>query len=261
MLISCSVEPALELNTDNSAVTASIPTASPVVLQTATATCSYYHGMGSTYRSYTIQVKNLAFEKYVAIVQKMADGTWEEYPAEFSRTIDNGYEIWAVSLSDHNNIWAEQFAVKYTVNGVTYWDNNGGKDYAMAVLDGTWLNPAIKVKTAYKYLYHDSYTNLNYFGGSVDVQNLSYNKKVDIIYTTDGWQTTQVIPGKYYGTYYMVGYSQYVNNPNRHGIERWGFSTYVGAAQSVEFAVSYTVNGLTYWDNNYGENHSVSINQ
>lgn len=259
LLAACSLQeqPALT----ESASLQSVPTASPVALVSANTYASYYHGMGSSYRSFSIQVKNLAYAKQVAILHQMSDGSWQEYPAVFSRTIDNNYELWSLSLANSANIWGDAFVVKYTVNGVTYWDNNNGQNYSMGILDGTWLNPAVNLQVNYRSLYYNSYTNQTTLSGSVDIRNLAYNKKVDIIYTTDNWQTTRVASARYVGPLYQVGYSQFINSPNKHGIERWTFLEYLGNASQVEFAVSYTVGGQTYWDNNHGANYRLSLNQ
>ncbi len=259
LTLSCSLDQSLDLQ--GQAVNTAIPGVAPVALISADTYCSYYHGMGSTYRNFSIQVKNLAYDKQVAIYHKMSDGTWQEFPAVYSRSIPGNSEIWTVNLANSASIWGYEFVVKYTVNGVTYWDNNNGQNYSMGTLDGTWLNPSLNVKLNYRSLYYYSYTNQSVFSGSIDVRNLAYNKKVEVIYSTDNWQTTKIAPAKYVGPYYTVGYSQYINSPNIHGIERWTFMEYIGNVSNVEFAISYTVNGISYWDNNYGNNYSLALNQ
>ena len=48
-------------------------------------------------------------------------------------------------------------------------------------------------------------------------------------------------------------------NPNAAGFEEWTFGLDVGSATSVEYAIAYTADGQTYWDNNFGDNYTSVI--
>ena len=58
--------------------------------------------------------------------------------------------------------------------------------------------------------------------------------------------------------YWSSAYST-AANPNSYGYETWNFKLDVGNATQVEYAISYTANGQTYWDNNYGRNYFTRI--
>ncbi len=75
-----------------------------------------------------------------------------------------------------------------------------------------------------------------------------------MVYTTDDWTTVKTAPA-------------YFSASVDGQIERWMaapvISSYNPAAPGgsyaalVEFCVSYTVNGVTYWDNNHGDNYTL----
>lgn len=103
----------------------------------------------------------------------------------------------------------------------------------------------------------------------VTVQNLAYQKAVSVLWTDDAWATSQVSNLKYkyqlpngyevWGTefaplgrldsYYIGGWTNYVTGQTRAG----------GQSVTIEYAVQYEVNGMTYWDNNSGQNYRLNI--
>jgi hypothetical protein len=74
-----------------------------------------------------IEVKNLAFEKLVEVTYKTPwSGTeWIKTKASYHAPADEGYEAW--TFTAHGPV--EAFAIAYTVEGKTYWDNNHGLNY------------------------------------------------------------------------------------------------------------------------------------
>ena len=73
----------------------------------------------------TAKVKNIAFAKNVAIHYAQPDGVWVERPLAWQKNFLN-YDLFA--LTDNSFITTE-FVIRYTVNGETFWDNNGGSNY------------------------------------------------------------------------------------------------------------------------------------
>jgi hypothetical protein len=64
----------------------------------------------------------------------MADGTWQDLPLTYSSSIDANTDMWElnycyVATVPSSQALGNQFAIKYVVNGQTYWDNNGGSNY------------------------------------------------------------------------------------------------------------------------------------
>lgn len=85
--------------------------------------------------------------------------------------------------------------------------------------------------------------------GKVYVANLAYEKRVKARYSLDSWQTHNEVDGNFH--------SNCTND-----IDRFVFEIPIPKKSAVknfkvEFAVSYTVLGDTYWDNNNGFNYHV----
>ncbi|KAI8835942.1 Six-hairpin glycosidase-like protein [Chytridium lagenaria] len=77
-----------------------------------------------------VWVKNLAFSKAVTIIASSASGVFEgaSTTATYSSSAANGYELWTFLGSFPNAGTGSKFYVKYDVNGVSYYDSNGGPD-------------------------------------------------------------------------------------------------------------------------------------
>jgi len=88
------------------------------------------------------------------------------------------------------------------------------------------------------------------------VRNLGFDKRIQIHYTNDAWQTEKTLDAKYAGAVVLNGYCS-VNNPNGHNVERWSFNTSADGNDKIEYYVTYEVDGQTHVDNNYGANYTV----
>ena len=78
-----------------------------------------------------VRVANLAYAKTVSLWYSLnGGGSWTQANGQFERTLADGYEQWRVYIS---YIFPREtsvlFAVKYQVNGRTYWDNHYGTNY------------------------------------------------------------------------------------------------------------------------------------
>jgi len=200
-----------------------------------------------------IEVENIAYSKNVTVHYSLDDKTWKDAPASYYKSAANNKEIWSFSIQDKEFSTTSDctFAVKYEVDGKTYWDNNNGQNYKLKV----WLwsfgenyavgNVGIKVDSSSSN-YAPFVSSDNVFSGPVMVKNLAYQKEVRVRYTTDNWESFTEIPANYEST---------ISN----GLEEWTFNTTLPADWStLEYAVSYRVNGLTYWDNNFGSNYVIN---
>ncbi|MNP30959.1 putative phosphatase regulatory subunit [compost metagenome] len=178
--------------------------------------------------------------------------TWYDIDAHYVGPTSSTHEKWSFSIytssltKDHPELKYlnyVKFAIKYKVNGVTYWDNNNSLNYynePNTVHPNSAILGNVKVLKAYDYLYGGS------FSGAVYVQNMDPTKIVKIVYTTDNWATVK------------EGYATYVNRSNNFNtVELWSYQFNVPGATEVKYAISYSSAGSTYWDNNYGSNYTV----
>lgn len=172
---------------------------------------------------------------------------WQDVSASYIRTDPSGYEVWYFKtpeiVVDANGMnW--DFALRCDVDGSTYWDNNGGSNYNLWMETGNpqsvnWVLG--KSAVVQDYAYHSS----NIFSGSIVLKNLAYTKTVKVRYTTDNWATYTDLAASYDSSL-----------PNN--LERWDFSTTVGSGETIQYAIDYTVNGVDYWDNYFGENYIIT---
>lgn len=220
-------------------------------------------------------VDNLAYEKVVQVYYEKPDQSWDTIDLEYKGEIAPGKEVWSIYYT-HTlyNLYIEQdpldmnFVLKYDVNGETYWDNNNEQNYFIAAGSGEYSPKPITLDLAYAQapfeLISDGDTILTggHFRATFILQNLAHEKDVEVHYTFDGWATSYVGKAEYQSSM-TEGYS-WVTYPNANNAEVWSFYTDGDEAQTteadtVEFAVKYTVDGATYWDNNFGYNYSIEI--
>lgn len=86
----------------------------------------------------------------------------------------------------------------------------------------------------------------NFYGG-ITTKNIGNPKIVKVRYTTDNWATYQEVN------------ATYITTSSDNIDDYWNFNVSVpNTVNQVQYAVSYTVNGVTYWDNNFGSNYTVN---
>jgi len=219
-----------------------------------------------------IEVKNIAYNKQVVIHYIGSDNqTWIDANATYSRPSTRmGYEYWYFSIttpiykSPPDKLYT--FAIKYVVNGSTYWDNNNNQNYYR-----TFSKDVVKLKKANFYL---TSANAAYLVNAVleteiEVKKISaVNKTVGLHYVGSDakWKDAK-------GTY--------LKPSTRNGYEIWkvviSTQVYVNPPQTstyyienidsikdfYRFAVKYSVKDSEYWDNNnnqdyYGRNYGVT---
>jgi hypothetical protein len=186
---------------------------------------------------YEIIVQNLAHDKKVSIWANNGS-SWRDIPANFVESLPGNLEKWEAIASENDY----EFAAKYVVKGITYWDNNKGRNYKFPRAQGEFnaLNGH-----GFPILFGDSSFVNSQLKIHAAIQNVGYNKVVGLEYTVDNWATQHSILGQYFWT---MG----------SGIEVWRFEKELDTLSDVEFAFSYKINGCQYWDNNFGRNYIVS---
>lgn len=240
--------------------------AQPVELKTSSSLTGYKYGIDWQQATFDIVVENIAYEKDVAIHLKNDLGEWVDVAAEYVGSAGENKELWRASYY-RNELYDNgphdlEFAVVYTVDGMTYWDNNNWNNYFVGASDGYWFDSDINVRnisySTTRTLY-PSYQGGYRYTGNIALRNLAYAKDVKVVYSTDGWDTTKTVDASFSPYYYFNQYSS-VANPNANGIEIWSYEFPLTEGETqLEYAIVYTVNGMTYWDNNYGDNYSVDI--
>ncbi|MCP3145113.1 carbohydrate-binding protein [Pyxidicoccus xibeiensis] len=214
---------------------------------------SSYRGQSWQDVTYTLLVKNLAYEKFVYVYQKQPDGSWVNLPGTYVGPASPGFEIWRVTKQYPS--WGAnpepsrdlEFVPRLVVGGTFYWDNNWGANYHLGRNDGPMLhNTNVLVDASFWRANGD-------LDVSIDVKNLAYTKSVTVVYTTDNWATSHEAPAGFVSGY-TYAYA-YINSPNVKNVERWQAHIPGVTGASLKFAVRYQVNGQTYWDNNFGQDY------
>ena len=157
---------------------------------------------------------------------------WRDVEAQYFTTLDDGSKIWKATFTSINT----KYCIKYVADGVTYWDNNNGRDYTYGNSIGS--APVFAERIGYQYSYQS-------FTVNALLQNYAYHKNVFVRYTTDGWNSCHDFAMSYSST-------------KEDGTEEWtanlpisAYDTYIG---NFQYAICYQVNGREYWANNFGAN-------
>lgn len=230
------------------------------------------YGFVQQVRRFQVEVKNISYDKSVVVAHKMDNDTWQEFALSYKMATPDGTEIWSGEFVINGSYYAgapafvgfaNEFAIKYTVNGQEYWDNNNWNNYVTGYYENGNLitNQGMMLRDDINISVNEEASSYNIYGSnasfvvSADVKNLGYSKEVKLVYTTDGWATNAVVPMVYQNSY-AIGDYNYLQGVNAYGVERWStpYLTLEGNPESIEYAVVYKVNGQEYWDNNFGQN-------
>ncbi len=76
-----------------------------------------------------VKVKNIQYHKNVVIYYSLDGGEWTELPASYKGPLSYGFEEWVIDTDFARSGSAIDFAIKYSVGGQIYWDNNDYKNY------------------------------------------------------------------------------------------------------------------------------------
>lgn len=214
------------------------------------------------FRKFQVEVANIGSNKAVKAHHQMSNGTWKDFSLTYKFTTSIGTEIWEADFYEtasanlgNNNPFGSQFVIKYIVNGQTYWDNNNNQNFKFQtnVFDNeTVLGSNTNILNVSSRLINIGSVNIA-FEVIADVRNIAYNKEVKVIYTTDDWKTNKTE---------KLNYTSYYQS-SINGFERWSNGNITLPFKSntvVQYALVYKVNGIEYWDNNFGRNYSVSLN-
>lgn len=194
----------------------------------------YFCKYGITTRIVYVKTDGTSSDQSVTVHYNYLDGEeWRDSDAVYFTTLSDGSKIWKATFSSYNT----EYAIKYTANGNEYWDNNNGQNYTNENI-GTAPITVNRGRAFY-----GNFSNTV----SVSLQNYAYEKEVAVRYTTDSWNTYSDVPMSYEST-------------NANGTEVWtaDIDTLPNDLSGFEFCVYYTVNGQTYWANNFNQNYDAS---
>jgi hypothetical protein len=214
----------------------------------------------------TVEVQNYSSTKDVVIYYNHEGTEWEEQNCYYQETLPGGTELWGFAVTIYEIPFTYepeaanvQFALRMDANGQSYWDNNDGADYMLSIKGTDQLftdvalgSKAVEVSSARFGSVYPAGTVLTV---EVNLLNLAYTKDVKIVYTKDNWATVLESPMFYLETAFN-GQEIWMGAPV---IDRYirGASNQESTEQ-VDFCIAYTVNGVTYWDNNDGDNYSLT---
>ncbi|QUH28585.1 carbohydrate-binding protein [Vallitalea guaymasensis] len=206
-----------------------------------------YYGNGGYWATGKIAVKDLGENKNVVVHYTTDGDTWFDVSATYLKKSTDGYDIYTFKtpMVEWNGFYYYKynwtFAIKYEVNGNTYWDNNYGQNYSVNISNFEYCQNIVLGKC--KLLSESSYKDVNnIFRGNVMVKDYNPNKIVTIRYTTDSWKTHKDVRA------YKSSYQPYSD------MELWTFDINEDAGV-YEYAIKCEINGQTYWDNNFGDNY------
>ncbi len=219
-------------------------TDSPVQLSYAKyVNVGYYGGAMEGY----ICVKNLAYNKNV-VVHYLSGSSWNDVNATYLKTNADGSEIWHF-YTNFNGL-STKFAIKYEVNGQTYWDNNNNQDYSVdyQIHDYTLGNSEICLTQASKDGVNADGTRI--LRAQACLKNLATAPtNVKIRYTEDNWTTYKEV---------LASPSTYKINNDLLKYYDMTIGDISSTTTQVKFAVSGVVNGVEYWDNNFGSDYVIN---
>ncbi|WP_273321137.1 carbohydrate-binding protein [Vallitalea guaymasensis] len=199
------------------------------------------------YSTGIIHIKDLGVSKNVSVHYTYNGNDWFDQPAVYVKTLSDGSQVWRYRTPNQRFMGCRytkcncKFAVKYEVGGNTYWDNNNGNDYFIERGKDSYYSPIVLSKSV---LTLDNIWCLsgNKHSLNICLMNLGYDKTVKVRYSNDNWQS------------YKESLASY-KNTNANGIENW--TTIIDVEEDFEFCIGYTVNGVTYWDNNFELNYRL----
>lgn len=201
-------------------------------------------------------LQNIAYEKVLNVVYNgpsyFTPDDWTSVQASYLETAPNGYERWsfATPWGGFAALATYQFALNYQVAGQSYWDNNDGQDYNLryGVDEGRIYDGDHALINNSPVMFNNFYVpGQDLLGYSILVKNLAYDKLVEVVYSTDNWQTSNAVQASYFSS-----------NSQVDGVEIWNAKV-PRAYGPTQYYIRYTVNGTTYYDNNQGQNYEVDF--
>lgn len=211
----------------------------------------YNSGFGQF--SALIRVANIAYSKQVAVAGTTGNGVWLDYPAVFRMSLPDGTELWEAN----DAVLLTRFAIRYTVNGSTYWDNNGGQDYLARSGTDTFIGRNVAIWPVAARCGSNGTAVV-----TMGIRNLAYEKVVGARYTLDSWAHWTDANGSYAAGSY-TGSHQGEQESWEVTVPLYMPFGNIAAGGSATLAGYYRLPSLgqEHWANLGGENFTVQCRQ
>jgi len=195
----------------------------------------YKNGFDHAELQGAIEVKNIGASKQVWLHYQTSSGQWLNHPAFYVAPTSNGYKAFTFRLPLAGSVSTLKFAVKYEVNGHTYWDNNAEQNYQFDGNTQTYLkHQSITLEDASR-----RYSNISI---SARAKSNEITDKVTLVYSADSWTTTMRSE--------LTLNHTVADTHGESGL--WSISKYVDYYRLFDFYLEYSSDSITEIDDFYG---------
>ena len=208
-----------------------------------------------------MQVENLNPDKTIDVIWAGEDGVWHTLPATWHSNLNANKEYWraettisfAADKSLPGNI---KFALRYQTQGSEYWDNNHDLNYSSQADSGIKVistQPVLNIGFDTKLIDKQKFVLI-----TAAVNQSVQAKAVTIHWTTDNWTHTHQTPCHFKRNYWDETSGSNARNPNQYGTQIWKVLLNIDNAFKFEYTISCEGSDQVFWDNNQGNNFSLS---
>lgn len=210
-----------------------------------------------------VKLQTIGFQRNVIFFYKKSEGIWDGEPL----VLDANYGDYELYIAKHIPL-TEEFAIKSTVDGISYWDNNNGNNYHLLtsrvhnIMGGNVvLNKAI-AKTEPE-IGVELENKKSWVEGEIYVTKKGcYYKNIGVRFSADNGITWENVEASYE---HPVTESFSIDVAlGELEVELWKFKTpacnFNQAADIFRFAVYYhnLETNESYWDNNFEQDYKIS---
>ena len=187
-------------------------------------------------------------------------GAWQQVSLNVS-TVEHEGDHWYTSLVGLPGGSSVQYAYEVVDHtGSSSWDNNGGGDY-IATVNGAPSAEVSLASAGFNIRTVGSGGSCGFGEGDVTINiaahDLGPDREVGVVWTRVGsgeWNFDTATQGADLPSG-LLGYSVFLQNAGSVSCCPSGCSGF-----GMQYAIYYTVNGVTYWDNNDGNDHLLTVN-
>jgi maltose 6'-phosphate phosphatase len=208
-----------------------------------------------------MMLENLGFNKQVEVIWRGEDALWHTLPASFHSHLPPEHEYWLASVTcetspEHSLPGNIEFALHYQCADQDFWENNESLNYSSQADSGIVITHSAQIQNVD--FYHQFREGQKYLPVRIAVDSSFHAEKVTIHWTVDNWLTSRKSRCHCQRNYWDKAYASNARNPNQYGVELWNGWLKVPDAFRVQYSISCESQGRIVWDNNAGNNYSVS---